>query len=134
MHDNYYGTPLSNLKTQLEAGKDVLLTIDPQGALSVKRLHPEGIFIFVVPPTWETLLNRLKARNTDDSASMDVRIKNAEKELTYLSHYDYLIVNDKLESAVEQAVAIIEAEHCRLTHINKKDIPILSMEKRGSSR
>lgn len=134
VHDHHYGTPLSSLRKQLEEGKDVLLTIDPQGALSVRRAHPEGIFIFVVPPTWEALLNRLKSRATDDSSSLQVRIKNAEKELTYLSHYDYLLVNDKLDEAVSQALAIIEAEHCRLTRINKKDIPILSMEKRGNSQ
>lgn len=127
VHDNYYGTPLSSLKKQLEAGKDVLLTIDPQGAMSVKRHYPDGLYIFVVPPTWDMLLSRLKNRNTDDSAAMQVRISNAKKELTYLSHYDYLIVNDRLEEAVSQAKAIITAEHCRLTRINKKDIPILSL-------
>src|SRR5262245_24872315 len=65
VHGHYYGTPLSSLEAQLTEGKDVILTIDPQGALAVKRIYPTGIFIFVVPPSWDTLLKRLYKRATD---------------------------------------------------------------------
>lgn len=132
VHENYYGTPLSHLKEQLESGHDVILTIDPQGAMSLKRFYPDGIYIFVVPPSWDDLLKRLKKRNTDDYTSLQTRISNAKKELTYLSHYDYLVINDDLDDAVDQTRAIISAEHCRLVRINKNEIPIFSLKEKNS--
>jgi len=126
VHGHYYGTPLSSLEKQMSENKDVILTIDPQGALSVKKIFSEGIFIFVVPPSWDALRERLTKRATDDSNTIDVRIQNAKKELSYLSHYDYLVVNDNLESAVTDVTAILRAEHRRLSRINKNDIPLLA--------
>lgn len=128
VHGHYYGTPLSVLEKHLSEKKDVILTIDPQGALSVKRIYPQGVFVFVVPPTWETLVNRLTKRATDDRASLDIRIANARKELTYLSHYDYLVVNDNLSEAVNNIQAILKAEHQRLSRIDKNTVPIFSHE------
>ncbi len=124
VHGYRYGTPLSALEQKLSEGKHVILTIDPQGALSVKGIYPNGIFVFVVPPTWEALVNRLTKRATDDQATRDRRIANARKELTYLSHYDYLVVNDDLEAAVKNVSAIIQAEQLRLARIDKNAIPI----------
>lgn len=126
VHGNYYGTPLSYLESQLANKKDVILTIDPQGALSVKRVYPEGIYIFIVPPTWQILVDRLTKRATDDKATLDIRIANARKELTYLSHYDYLVVNDDLDMAVKNVLSIIQAEHQRLSRVDKDAIPIFS--------
>ncbi len=126
VHGNHYGTPLSYLEEQLAQKKDVILTIDPQGALSVKNIYPNGVYIFVVPPTWETLVKRLTKRATEDQAALDRRIANARKELSYLSHYDYLVVNDDLEQAVKNVSAIIQAEHHRLARIDKNAIPIFS--------
>ncbi|MCG3204736.1 MAG: Guanylate kinase [Elusimicrobia bacterium] len=126
VHGHRYGTPISSLEKNLESGKDVVLTIDPQGALSIKKIYPNGVFIFVVPPTWETLVNRLTKRATDDKATLEIRVANARKELTYLSHYDYLVVNDHLETAVRTVVSIVEAEHHKLSRIDKKSIPIFN--------
>lgn len=126
VHGQYYGTPLSALEANLRAGRDVILTIDPQGALSVKKIYPKGVFIFVVPPSWDTLHKRLYKRATDDANTTELRLQNARKELTYVDHYDYLVVNDDLDAAVNDILAIIRAEHQRLARIDKRDIPILT--------
>lgn len=126
VHGHYYGTPLSSLEKLLSANKDVILTIDPQGALSVKRIYPNGVFIFIVPPSWDTLVSRLTRRATDDRATVDIRIANARKELTYLSHYDYLVVNDELPQAVRDVMSIIQVEHLRLSRIDMNSVPILA--------
>jgi guanylate kinase len=126
VHGHYYGTPLSALEKQLKAGLDVIMTIDVQGALNVKRFYPHGVYIFLVPPSWDSLKARLSARASDDSRSMEIRLANARKELSYLSHYDYLVVNDDLEKAVRDVTAILRAEHCRLSRIDPKDLPPLS--------
>src|SRR5262249_1524521 len=81
VHEHYYGTPISALKRNLAAGRDVFLTIDPQGAVSLRKIFPNGVYIFVVPPTWATLLNRLKRRGTDDAAAINMRLLNAKKEI-----------------------------------------------------
>lgn len=125
VHGHYYGTPVSALERELQQKKDVILTIDPQGALSVKRIYPAGVFIFVIPPSWEALVNRLTKRATDDRTSVEIRVANARKELSYLSHYDYLVVNDELEAAVKNIGAIIQAEHLRLSRVDKNEIPLL---------
>lgn len=126
VHGHYYGTPLARLKEQLEKGKDVIMTIDVQGALAVKRLFPKGVYIFLIPPSWEALKERLASRDADDAKSIKIRLANARKELSYLSHYDYLVINDDLGRAVSDVGAILRAEHRRLTRVNKNDISILS--------
>jgi guanylate kinase len=126
VHGFYYGTPLSYLQTQMDHGSDVLLTIDPQGAMAVKRIYKDGVYIFVVPPSWDILMKRLVDRATEDAKTMEIRIANARKELSYLSHYDYLIVNDDLEEAIEQISSIITAEHLKLSRVNRNEISILA--------
>lgn len=128
VHGQFYGTPIQALEERLSEGKDVLLTIDPQGAISVKRIYPQGVFIFVVPPTWDALLKRLYKRATDDPAAMELRLTNARRELSHLDNYDYLVVNDDLEAAVRDVSAIIAAEHRRLCRLDKRDIPIFEKE------
>ncbi len=125
VHGKYYGTPRKYLEENLEKGVDVLMVIDVQGALSVKRFFPQGVYIFLVPPSWDALENRLKARASDDAGAVKRRLANARKELSYLSHYDYLVVNDNLDKAVEDVGAILRAEHARLSHIDKNKIKIL---------
>jgi guanylate kinase len=126
VHGHYYGTPIVSLENNLRANLDVILTIDPQGALSVKRIYPQGVFIFIVPPSWDVLLKRLYKRATDDKSSTELRLANAKKELEYLEHYDYLVVNDELDSAVCAVEAIIAAEHHRVTRIDRATVSILS--------
>ena len=128
VHGHYYGTPLAALERRLADGKDVILTIDPQGAISVKRIYPNGVFIFVVPPTWDALFKRLYKRATDDPAAMELRLANARQELSFLPNYDYLVVNDDLQAAVRDVSAIIAAEHHRLNRIDVDSIPIFKKE------
>ncbi len=125
VHNYSYGTPASGFEDQLKKGKDVVLTIDPQGAASVRKIYPDGVFIFVVPPTWDILSERLQKRASDNPDTVGVRLTNARKEVQSLTSYDYLVVNDDLSLAVSDVAAIIQAEHHRLTRINKRDIPIL---------
>lgn len=126
VHGHYYGTPLKALESQLDLGRDVILTIDPQGALSVKRIYPAGVFIFVVPPSWDVLMKRLYKRATDDQKSVDIRVANARKEIAYLGHYEYLVVNDDLETAVRHVSAIMMAEHMKTSRAQHRSLPILS--------
>lgn len=125
VHDHYYGTPKQNMEMQLDTGKDVMLVIDPQGAAAVRKIYPNGIYIFVVPPTWDALKARLKGRGTDDEAAMEIRYADARIELRSLKHYEFLVLNDELEKAVSDVLSILRSEHCRLSRINKKSIPIL---------
>lgn len=124
VHDHYYGTPISALKRNLQAGRDVFLTIDPQGAVSLRKIFPKGVYIFVVPPTWSTLLNRLKRRGTDHAEALRIRLKNAKKEIRMVRYYDYLVVNDILDQAVEDVAGIVRAEHRRLSRIKPASLPI----------
>ena len=101
-----------------------MLTIDPQGAVSIRKIYPNGVFIFVVPPTWQILLKRLKRRGTDDARSLSIRIKNAKKELRMVKHYDYIVINDQLNQAVQDVAAMLRAEPFRSSRLNKKLVPI----------
>lgn len=125
VHGHYYGTPLSYLKDKMADGVDVILAIDVQGALSIKRFYPHGIFIFLVPPSWDDLKKRLEGRAANNQSEIKIRLTNARKELSYLSHYNYLVLNDDLDRAVDDVRAIIRAEHCRLDHVDQSQIQIL---------
>jgi guanylate kinase len=125
VHGHYYGTPRGPLEKYLAERKDVILTIDPQGALAVKRVYPQGIYIFIVPPSWDVLVDRLTRRATDNRNALDIRVANARKELSYISHYDYLVVNDALDAAVETVSSIVIAERHRLARLDLNQIPIL---------
>lgn len=126
VHDNSYGTPRQTVTEHLSEGRDVLLVIDPQGAVEIKKAYPDGLFIFVVPPTWEALEERLKGRGTDNAAVREKRLQNARKELTYLCHYNYLVTNDDLNTAVADVRSILRAHRLLLIRQNKRAIPILA--------
>ncbi len=126
VHGKYYGTPRQHLEDNINRGLNVILTIDVQGALSIKRFYPQGVYIFLVPPSWEVLEQRLKLRASDDGQSVKLRMTNARKELSFLSHYDYLVVNDELDKAVKDVSVIMQAEHLRQIHIDKSRIKILA--------
>ncbi|MBS4539731.1 guanylate kinase [Clostridium sp. D2Q-11] len=114
VYGNYYGTPKSNVLDMLEEGKDVLLEIDIQGALSVKEIYPDGVFIFILPPSMEELKNRIEKRGTETKEAMLNRLESAYKELKYVFKYDYGVLNDTVESAVDNIKAIIKAEKCKV--------------------
>lgn len=107
VHEDYYGTLKADVMNDLESGHDVLLEIDVQGALQVKEKMPEAVLIFVAPPSVEVLTKRLTGRGTENAESLNVRLNNAIGELSYKDKYDYVIVNDDLESACEELRRII---------------------------
>jgi len=114
VYDHYYGTPKEFVLKNLEEGNDVVLEIDIQGALKVKEKFPEGVFIFILPPSMEELKNRIKKRGTESEEEIIKRFKSAYEELNYVSKYNYVVINDDVDRAVEKIRAIIIAEKCRV--------------------
>lgn len=114
VYGNYYGTPRDYVMKQLESGKDVLLEIDIQGALQVKKRFPEGVFVFIVPPSLDELSARIYKRGTDSEDVIKRRLASAASELTYAAEYDYIIVNDVAEKAADKVLTIMEAERYRV--------------------
>ncbi|MFO7247746.1 MAG: guanylate kinase [Bacillota bacterium] len=110
---NYYGTPRRFVEEMLAQGKDVLLEIEVQGAMQVKRQFPDGVFIFLVPPSMEELRRRIHGRGTEGSGAITERLETARAELAMMAEYDYVVVNDSVEHACERIRAIVTAEHCR---------------------
>jgi guanylate kinase len=101
------------------AGKDVLLDIDVQGALQVKRRYPEAVLIFITTPTFQDLERRLRARSSETEAQIRRRLADARHELKFLSHYDYNVVNDRIPLALKRLEAILDAESLRLSKKTK---------------
>lgn len=113
--ENYYGTPKAYVVEQLEAGKDVILEIEIQGALKVKEMFPETLLMFVTPPDANTLKERLVGRGTESIEVIDARLSRAFEESLGVEAYDYLIVNDTLEECVEEVHSIIRNEHRKVS-------------------
>lgn len=113
VYGNFYGTPKQKVLDRLEAGEDILLEIDTQGALNVMKVMPEGLFIFLLPPSLEELAARLKGRGTETEESLRRRLGAAVDEIKLATKYRYVVVNDKVEDAQETIANIIEAEHHR---------------------
>lgn len=111
--DNYYGTPRAYVEEQLEAGKDVILEIEIQGALKVKEKFPDTLLLFVTPPSAEELRRRLVGRGTETMDVIEYRMKRAVEESDGMEKYDYLIINDDLNVCVEEMHRIIQGEHRR---------------------
>ncbi|SCZ76975.1 guanylate kinase [Acidaminobacter hydrogenoformans] len=114
VYDNYYGTPKAFVMEQLEKGMDVLLEIDIQGALKVKEQYPEGVFIFILPPTMEELRNRIVGRGTETPEAIDKRFTAAYNEIDLMENYNYFIFNDRVDLATTRLISIIEAERLRI--------------------
>ncbi|GAB6149797.1 guanylate kinase [Clostridium novyi] len=119
VYGNYYGTPKSNVLEKLKNGKDVILEIDIQGALKVKENYPKGIFIFILPPSMEELKNRIIKRGSETEESLMTRFKSAYKEINYVSKYNYAVINDEVDKAVEKIKSIIIAEKCSVDRIEQ---------------
>ena len=119
VYGNYYGTPKQKVLDRLNAGEDILLEIDTQGALNVLKAVPEGLFIFLLPPSLEELANRLKGRGTETEESLKRRLGAAVDEIKIAHNYRYVVVNDKVEAAEKAIAGIIEAEHHR-TDLNEE--------------
>ena len=114
VYGNYYGTPRQYVMEQLNAGKDVLLEIDIQGALQIKERFPDGVFVFITPPSLDELCARIYKRGTDSEEVIKRRMASAADELTYASKYDYIIVNDVAKKATNKVLTLMEAERYRV--------------------
>lgn len=110
---NYYGTPIEYVEQTLEQGKDVFLEIEVQGALQVKKAFPEGVFIFLAPPSLSELKNRIVGRGTETEEVIQNRLTVAKEEIEMMDAYDYVVENDEVELACERINAIVKGEHCR---------------------
>jgi guanylate kinase len=115
VYGNYYGTPAQYVMDCMEEGRDILLEIEMQGALQVKKNFPEGVFIFVVPPSMKELVARITKRGSETPESLLKRFRSAYEELGYLDEYHYLVVNEDVDNAVQRIKSIIHAEKCRVS-------------------
>ncbi|UHA74039.1 guanylate kinase [Paenibacillus sp. 481] len=111
---NYYGTPREFVERTLNEGRDIILEIEVQGALKVKEKFPEGIFIFLLPPSLDELKDRIRGRGTENETVIDHRMNVAVEEIALMQHYDYAVVNDEIDLACKRIESIIIAEHCKI--------------------
>ncbi|MGI6781649.1 MAG: guanylate kinase [Acholeplasmataceae bacterium] len=122
---HYYGTPRDKVEELLDEGMQVVLEIEVDGALQVRRQMKDGVFIFLVPPSKEALINRLKTRGTESQAELDERIAKAESEYLLAYKYDYIVVNDEVNNAADRIMAIIRAEHARTERTIHKYVELM---------
>jgi guanylate kinase len=120
VHDHYYGTRKEFVDKILKNRQISLFDLDVQGGLHLKEAYPQSLLIFILPPSMEVLETRLRSRKTDPNQMIETRLKNAQAELKYWPQYDYVVINDKLESAVRRVQAIIEAELCRVSRMKER--------------
>ncbi|EUJ49328.1 guanylate kinase [Paenilisteria rocourtiae] len=117
---NYYGTPLDYVEEILVAGKDVFLEIEVQGALQVREAMPEGIFIFLTPPDLSELKNRIIGRGTESMDVVEERMNEARREIEMMNAYDYAVVNDIVDNAVQKIKGIVQTEHLKTERVIHK--------------
>lgn len=110
VYDNYYGTPLKKVEERLQKGEDILLEIDTQGALNIMEKMPQGVFIFLLPPSMEELKRRIEGRGTETAESLKKRLGAAKEEIALAKKYKYVVVNEDIEKAALDISAIICAE------------------------
>lgn len=118
---NYYGTPKPYVLSKLLEGKDVILEIEVQGAIDLKKRYPEAVMIFITPPDKKTLEKRLVGRGTESKAQIENRLERAAKEADSMENYDYLIINDDIDETVEKIHNLIQVQHCLIKY-NKEVI------------
>lgn len=111
---NFYGTSLKAIQDRLNAGIDVLLDIEVQGAAKVREKCPDALFIFIIPPSFEELSRRLHNRNTDSEDVIQGRLEKAKVEFREIPKYDYLVINDKVSNAVAEIESVLKAAECRV--------------------
>ncbi len=120
VYENFYGTSYSSLEGQTSQGLEVLLDLDHQGAKDIKNRYPDSVLIYVLPPSLEILENRLRGRGADDESVMEKRLNQAMEDMRNCVWYDYTLINDDLEKAKQEALAIILSEGCRTAHLASK--------------
>ena len=116
---NYYGTPRDKINEKLNEGYDVILEIEIQGALKIKELVPDAIFIFILPPSMKELKRRLVSRGTDSREKILSRFKTAYQEINHVTKYNYVVINDDVDKAADKVNAILLGERCRVDRIEE---------------
>ena len=124
VYGNWYGVPKEPIRAALKQGNDIIVKVDVQGAATIKKLAPQAVFIFLMPPSVDELANRLKQRYTESAESLARRLQACDNELKQISHFDYIVINhrNQIESAVNEVKAIITAEKCR---VKQREINLL---------
>lgn len=117
---NYYGTPKAFIEDSVKHGKDVILEIEVEGAMQIKKIYPEAIFVFVVPPSLTELEKRLVGRATENRDVIDQRLTRAKEELALYNHYDYVVVNDRLVEALDEIKCIVRSEKLKSSYYKEK--------------
>ena len=115
VYGNFYGPPKMEVMDMMNAGIDVVLEIDIQGALQIKEAYPEAVFIFILPPSMSELRKRITGRGSETEESLELRLGETLNEIAYIDKYDYCVVNGELQDAVNRVTAIIMAEHSRVS-------------------
>jgi len=117
VYGNWYGVPRQPVKEALDRGRDIIVKVDTQGAATIKKILPEAVFIFLMPPSMEELVMRLRQRHTESPFDLALRIKTAEEEIKQLPLFDYVVINKRgeIDQAVSEIKAIITAEKCRVS-------------------
>ena len=128
VYNHHYGTPKAPVFQMLEAGDDVMFEIDNYGSRQIKRKYPEAVTIYVMPPSFEILKERLTARGTESEDSLKTRLGNSRRELSEYGNFDYIVFNDDADVAAEEVVSIINAEKCRMSR-NEQEVKRLLAEK-----
>ena len=122
VYGNFYGTPKRKVLEWINAGIDVILEIDVQGAMQIKKNYPEGVFIFILPPSLTELKNRIKGRGSETEETMARRLGEALNEIRCIDKYDYRVINEELDVAIDRVRAIITAEQCKINDEEVKRI------------
>jgi len=122
VHEQLYGTSANLLNKAIEAEKDVVLEVDVKGGTQIKKNYPQAVLIFLLPPSWQELEKRLKSRRTEDYERVKERIIQAKKEIEYAPYYDYLIINNDINRALDDLTAIIRAERCRMNRVPVREL------------
>lgn len=125
---NYYGTPVEYVRKTLDAGKDVFLEIEVQGARQVREKFPDGLFIFLAPPSLSELKNRIVTRGTETEDLINNRMLTARDEIEMMELYDYVVENDQVDRACERINAIVVAEHCRRERVQHRYKKMLEVD------
>ncbi len=126
--DNYYGTPRKSIEQHLQNGEDVILVIEIMGALQIKELLPDTLFIFILPPSMKELKRRLVNRGTETKEKIDKRFLRAYEEINELNKYNYVVVNDEVDLAVKKVESILLSEKCRVDRIIELDLDTVEEE------
>jgi len=127
VHNHYYGTPKKMFKETLKKGYNIIMDLDVQGGINIKKRYPDGIYIFILTKNVDILKRRLTRRKTNTEESINERIKNAREELRFIKEYDYVVINDTIKKTIDTILAILIAEGC----LTKRNSSIIRLFKKN---